>query len=65
MPSGGTELLEALAAGYSLSEAARLAAEAHECFDLKANLAGLIAAQVFVGCSLTRPVHDAEAKALQ
>ena len=45
MPSGGAELLEALAAGHSLSEAARLAAEAHECFDLKANLAGLIAAR--------------------
>ena len=65
MPSGGTELLEALAAGYSLSEAARLAAEAHERFDLKANLAELIAAQVFVGCSLTGPVHDGEAQAPQ
>jgi hypothetical protein len=60
MPSGGAEFVGALAAGLSVGEATRTAAEAHEFFDLKANLVGLISAQVFVGHGFTKSTRTEE-----
>jgi hypothetical protein len=49
MPPGGAAFVNALAGGLSLGEATKAGAEAHELFDLEANLVGLIGAQLFVG----------------
>ena len=51
MPPGGSEFLIALMNGKSLTEAAKSAMNAHSLFDLSANLAALISADVFVGFS--------------
>jgi hypothetical protein len=53
MPLGGAEFVSALATGLSISEATRIAAEAHGLFDPKANLMGLIGTKIFVGYSFT------------
>ena len=42
LPAGGARFVEALAAGGSLAEAADLASQANQDFDLAANIAGLI-----------------------
>jgi hypothetical protein len=52
MPPGGAELATELAAGKSLTEAAKAAMRASGEFDLSANLAGLIGAGAFVGWRL-------------
>jgi Putative DNA-binding domain len=61
MPLGGAEFVEALRSGLTVSEAARLAIEAHQPFDLKANLIGLIGAQVFVGYGFAQSDEEAAA----
>jgi hypothetical protein len=42
LPAGGARFVEALATGHALSEAADLASQADQAFDLAANIAGLI-----------------------
>ena len=52
MPPGGAEFLAALAGGETLTEAAKTAMRAEMHFDLAANLAALIDAGAFAGCTL-------------
>lgn len=52
LPVGGAAFIEALASGGTLAEAAELAAEAGEGFDLSANIAGLIDSGAVVGYSI-------------
>jgi len=60
MPEGGAEFLMALADGETLTKAATSGFGASPRFDLAANLAALIGAEIFIGCSWAGPASQGE-----